>query len=422
MPYVFKDRVKASTTTTGTGTYTIGTAATGYQNFSVIGNGNQTYYCATDGTNWEVGIGTYTASGTTLSRDQVLESSNSNNAVNWGSGSKDIFVTYPAEATEGVIPNMENSSIGTDLVAWKNYKRVLDGLLLSGKTFTNGIVSTFSTTSVSFPSSTPFRGGVMGLNGSIYFIPHYAQRGMVLNPTTGTCSTYSLIYTTGVTAYHGGVLAPNGDIHFVPQNAVRGQKVSANGVVSTYSLVYTTPTAYSGGALAPNGDIHFAPTSAARGQKISAAGVVSTYSLVYTTNQAYRGGVLAPNGNIYFSPGLAAVGQKINTATGVVSTYSLIATNGITGFSNGGVLAPDGSIYYIQAGSFSYGILFNTNTEAFSTFSLIRTGSNQEYGGVLAPNGDVYYVPAQGVTIQAITTGISAPIGVCYSSFVSKSY
>ena len=186
--------------------------------------------------------------------------------------------------------------------------------------------------------------------------------------------------------------------------------------------MYTTPGAYNGAVLAPNGDIHFIPQSAARGQKISAAGVVSTYSLVYTTNQAYRGGVLAPNGNIYFSPGLAAVGQKINTATGVVSTYSLIATNGITGFSNGGVLAPDGSIYYIQAGSFSYGILFNTNTEAFSTFSLIRTGSNQEYGGVLAPNGDVYYVPAQGVTIQAITTGISAPIGVCYSSFVSKSY
>jgi hypothetical protein len=97
MALVLKDRVKETTTTTGTGTYTLAGAVTGFQSFSVIGNTNTTYYAITDGTNWEVGIGTYTASGTTLSRDTILESSNSNNAVNWGAGSKDIFCTYPAE-------------------------------------------------------------------------------------------------------------------------------------------------------------------------------------------------------------------------------------------------------------------------------------------------------------------------------------
>ena len=68
MAYVVKDRVKVTSTTTGTGTFTLGAAAVGFQDFSVIGDGNQTYYCITDGTNWEVGIGTYTASGTTLAR------------------------------------------------------------------------------------------------------------------------------------------------------------------------------------------------------------------------------------------------------------------------------------------------------------------------------------------------------------------
>ena len=97
MPLIVKDRVKETTTTTGTGTLTLDGAVTGFQSFSVIGNGNQTYYTITDGTNWEVGIGTYTSSGTTLSRSTILESSNSNNAVNWGAGSKDVFVTYPAE-------------------------------------------------------------------------------------------------------------------------------------------------------------------------------------------------------------------------------------------------------------------------------------------------------------------------------------
>ena len=97
MALVLKDRVKETTTTTSTGTYTLAGAVTGYQAFSVIGDGNTTYYAVTDGTDWEVGIGTYTSSGTTLSRDSILESSNSGNAVNWGAGIKDVFCTYPAE-------------------------------------------------------------------------------------------------------------------------------------------------------------------------------------------------------------------------------------------------------------------------------------------------------------------------------------
>jgi hypothetical protein len=97
MALVVKDRVKETTTTTGTGTLTLLGAATGFQAFSVIGDGNTTYYTITNGTDWEVGIGTYTSSGTTLSRDTILESSNSGSAVNWGAGTKDVFVTYPAE-------------------------------------------------------------------------------------------------------------------------------------------------------------------------------------------------------------------------------------------------------------------------------------------------------------------------------------
>jgi len=76
MALVVKDRVKETTTSTGTGTITLAGAIQGYQSFSVVGDGNTTYYTITDGTNWEVGIGTYTASGTTLSRDTILESSN----------------------------------------------------------------------------------------------------------------------------------------------------------------------------------------------------------------------------------------------------------------------------------------------------------------------------------------------------------
>jgi hypothetical protein len=108
------------------------------------------------------------------------------------------------------------------------------------------------------------------------------------------------------------------DIHFIPQSAEVGQKISAAGVVSTYSLVYTAARAYSGGVLAPNGDIHFVVHEANRGQKISAAGVVSTYSLVYTNANNSVGGVLNSTGDIYFIPfGLSSFGQKISTCPAI---------------------------------------------------------------------------------------------------------
>lgn len=119
MAFVLKDRVKETTTTTGTGTVTLAGAVPGYQSFSAIGNTNTTYYTiAGQGTTeWEVGIGTYTSSGTTLSRDTVLASSNSGSLVNFSAGTKDVFCDYPAGRAviggEGYVENaytINNSS------------------------------------------------------------------------------------------------------------------------------------------------------------------------------------------------------------------------------------------------------------------------------------------------------------------------
>jgi hypothetical protein len=97
MALILKDRVQETSTTTGTGTFTLNGAVEGFSSFSVIGDGNTTYYSITSqGTQFEIGIGTYTSSGTTLSRDTVLASSNSNNLVNFSAGTKNVFVTYPA--------------------------------------------------------------------------------------------------------------------------------------------------------------------------------------------------------------------------------------------------------------------------------------------------------------------------------------
>jgi hypothetical protein len=105
MAFVLADRVKETTTTTGTGTVTLLGASAGYQSFSAIGNTNTTYYtiAAQTGTEWEVGIGTYTSSGTTLARTTVISSSNAGALVNFSAGTKDVFVTYPAEFTANAI-------------------------------------------------------------------------------------------------------------------------------------------------------------------------------------------------------------------------------------------------------------------------------------------------------------------------------
>jgi len=97
MALVLKDRVKETTITIGTSTLVLLGAASGFQSFSVIGDGNTTYYTIDGGTEWEVGIGTYTLIGTTLSRDTILSSSNGGSAVNFSAGTKNVFVTYPAD-------------------------------------------------------------------------------------------------------------------------------------------------------------------------------------------------------------------------------------------------------------------------------------------------------------------------------------
>jgi hypothetical protein len=95
MALVVKDRVQETSTTTGTGTFTLAGAVSGFQSFSIVGTGNTTYYAIVGGTQWEVGLGTYTSSGTTLSRDTVLSSS-TGSLIDFAAGTKSVFVTYPA--------------------------------------------------------------------------------------------------------------------------------------------------------------------------------------------------------------------------------------------------------------------------------------------------------------------------------------
>ena len=127
MALVVADRVKETTTTTGTGAISLAGAATNFRPFSsVLSNADTTYYAIVDNANFafEVGLGTYASSGNTITRTTVLSSSNSNRAVNFGAGSKDVILTYPAdkavfEDADGIV-SIENLQFDTNAMKATN--------------------------------------------------------------------------------------------------------------------------------------------------------------------------------------------------------------------------------------------------------------------------------------------------------------
>lgn len=115
MALVIADRVRETSTTTGTGTLTLDGAVSGYQTFSTaIGNTNTCYYTITLGSAWEIGIGTVSAG--QLARTTVLKSSNAGSAVDFGAGTKDVFATYAGDKAvdTDIAQTLTNKTISTD--------------------------------------------------------------------------------------------------------------------------------------------------------------------------------------------------------------------------------------------------------------------------------------------------------------------
>jgi hypothetical protein len=136
MPLVVADRVKETTTTTGQGTVTLLGASTGFRSFAAIGNANTTYYtiAGQTGSEWEVGIGTYTASGTTLSRDTVLSSSaGGTTKTTFSAGTKDVFVTYPATYSFGTQQTLAIANGGSGATTAQTAMNAFAGAVTSGQ-------------------------------------------------------------------------------------------------------------------------------------------------------------------------------------------------------------------------------------------------------------------------------------------------
>jgi hypothetical protein len=194
MPLVLADRVRETTTTTGTGTISLAGPVSGFQGFSTaIGNANTTYYTIVDAATgaWEVGLGTYTSSGSTLARTTVLSSSNSDALVPFASGTKDVFVTQPAERAVYVL------GAGTGLAAGAA-AFTANGVPYASatNTLTTGSALTFDGTRLT--STTGKFGGGVALNSA----------SLMVNNATNTATGIQL-FQDGIESWIMGMPANN---------------------------------------------------------------------------------------------------------------------------------------------------------------------------------------------------------------------
>lgn len=349
MALILLDRVKVNTTTTGAGTVVLAsTAPAGYQSFAVIGDNNTTYYTIAGQTTseWEVGIGTYYLANSSLSRTTILSSSNANAAVTFTAGTKDVFVTYPAEraiyADSSNITTITNfASANVLITGGKVNSAALTGGSINNMTigattantgsFTNITATTINSTSTTLLATS---GGNVGIGNTAPVLKfNVASNGYNIRTASadnlygynlGRNTSDGLLYFYGdQSGYVGYVFTGiNGDQVRITSTA------SANNYVQITGGAGVGPTISAAGA-GTNIDIKLTPKGTGYAN-ITSGGVKFPDATVQTTAAGIVAGnssIIINNINITANATIAAntngfsVGP-INTANGVSVTIS----------------------------------------------------------------------------------------------------
>jgi hypothetical protein len=332
MSLVLADRVRQTSTTTGSGTFTLDGSVTGFQSFSAIGNGNTTYYTITLDSQWEVGIGTYSAG--TLTRDTVISSSTGSKIV-FGAGTKDVFVSYPAEKsvnqdannrvlipyTSGVTDvgslNVGNATSHTD-------SGVIAGFTASEPLYLYTSLQNTSTANTSYASYAVNDGGhtayaELGINNSNY---SYLAAGF---PNNG----FSTPLASFVESYGGPLVLGSWDnqkISFITYGAVNttdAMTINTNGSVAFNGQVGTAGQVLQSNATsAPS----WVTPSSGSVTSVSGTGTVSGLTLTGTVTNS---GSLTLGGAItgFATSGANTDITSVALTTGTISTAPSAATD-----------------------------------------------------------------------------------------------
>ena len=337
MALVINDRVRETTTVTGTGSATLLGAVTGYQSFSVIGNGNTTYYTIADqgGPNWEVGLGTWSTGGT-LARTTVLASSNSGSLVNFTTGTKDVFVTYPSEeaiynngtsivgptgssvavanggtgattlAANGVIYGNGTGAVGVTAVGTTGQVLVGNtGAAPSWATVSSSLVSSFSAGTTGFTPSTATSGAItlggtlVAANGGTSFST-YTTGDVIYASATNTLSKLGVGTTGQILTVAGGVptwaaAPPSGaTISNDTSTASNLYPLFSNATSGAPTTIYTSNAKY---LYKPStGDLQASQVVASNGLVLNSSTVATSYTIATGNNAMSVGPITVASG------------------------------------------------------------------------------------------------------------------------------
>ena len=371
MAFVLKDRVKETTTTTGTGAVSLDGEAGGFQDFSsAIGNTNTTYYAIVHQSldEWEVGIGTYGSASNNLTRTTLLSSS-TGSAVNFSAGTKDVFVTLPASQTihTSASPSFENVSISGTLTVG-GITSIGGSLVGTSATFADKVsVSALAVTGI-----TSIGGSLVGTSAT--FNNHVSSSTLAVTGITsiggslvGTSATFdnhvsaSTLAVTGITSIGGSLV---------------GTSATFNDHVSVSSMTVTgnvTATQFYGGGANLTG------VSATKATNVSGGFAVLTSAQISAdvsiggslyVHVAEGIGVATPLGQIHIAKNAIADVVSLTDAANVSigfangQNFSLtLADNRTLDNPTNCVTGQVGSIFIIQDGTGSRTLSYGTSWE-----------------------------------------------------------
>ena len=459
MALVLANRVQETGTANTTVSFTLAGAVTGFQSFSTIGNGNTTYYSATDASgNWEVGLGTYSTTGPTLTRTAVYASSNTGSAVTF-SGTVNVFVTYPSGQGVNLDASGNVSALGT--VSSGTWQGSTVGVAYGGtgvtaSTGANSVVLrdanenitinrlnqglqtiTASGGVTALTAASDFNQALVGTGGHTYSLPD----ATTLSDTTAFQFNNNATGTLTITDYASapiGTIAPGGaagiallsnatvggtwDVHaYIPENVTWGTNALALGTTVITGGTWnggTIQSGYGGTGLttfaSANNALYSTSASAlAAGTLPVAAGGTGLTS--YTLNgvvYASGTGTLATGSALTFD-GTNLINTGAYTAPSNGSGAGTKTTiQGSTGTGQAGTSGGNGFIELVGGGGTSTWTAFNIANARRRGGINLQAGTAQADAGGTYVNGSTINITGSSGTNNGATVGFGSNITI----------